>query len=560
MEYKTIIKMYESSFRANFDKPALTEYFTGESCNYLQLAEDITRYHILFNQLRINKGDKIALVGKNNTNWVKVYIAVITYGAVIVPILADFHPADLLHTINHSDSKLLFTEQHIWNNLPKEDGFENLIAAFNLSPLEVLYEKEAGQATKALNNIDNVFNKRYLRGFSVNDINYDDRDPNEVMIINYTSGTTGFSKGVMLSVDNITANVCFAIDHKFHFKGSRVLALLPLAHAYGCAFDMLTPLSTGSHITLLGRIPTPSVLMEAMVKVKPNLICTVPIVMEKIVIKKVFPQIEKKPIKTLIKIPIIRGFIYKKILKSMLDSFGGCVIEVNMGGAALNTEVESFLRKIKFPFTVGYGMTECAPLICYEVHQKYKPQSCGKVLPGMEVKIVPVTEDSSAGEIYVKGRNVMKGYYKNEEATATAIDAEGWLHTGDIGVLSDDNTVFIKGRIKSMILSANGQNIYPEEIESKLNKLNCVTESLVVEEKGKLFGLIVPDFEKIKIAGISLTELKEIMMKNLEIINSLVAPYEKLCELRICKEAFEKTPKQSIRRYLYPQTACYMAL
>lgn len=560
MEYKTIIKMYESSFRANFDKPALTEYFTGESCNYLQLAEDITRYHILFNQLRINKGDKIALVGKNNTNWVKVYIAVITYGAVIVPILADFHPADLLHTINHSDSKLLFTEQHIWNNLPKEDGFENLIAAFNLSPLEVLYEKEAGQATAALNNIDNVFNKRYVRGFSVNDINYDDRDPDEVMIINYTSGTTGFSKGVMLSVDNITANVCFAIEHKFHFKGSRVLALLPLAHAYGCAFDMLTPLSTGSHITLLGRIPTPSVLMDAMVKVKPNLICTVPMVMEKIVLKKVFPQIEKKPINTLIKIPVIRGFIYKKILKSMLDSFGGCVIEVNMGGAALSTEVESFLRKIKFPFTVGYGMTECAPLICYEVHQKYKPQSCGKVLPGMEVKIVPVTDDSSAGEIYVKGRNVMKGYYKNEEATAAAIDAEGWLHTGDIGVLSDDNTVFIKGRIKSMILSANGQNIYPEEIESKLNKLNCVTESLVVEEKGKLFGLIVPDFEKIQIAGISLTELKEIMMKNLEIINSLVAPYEKLCELRICKEAFEKTPKQSIRRYLYPQTACYMAL
>ncbi len=565
MATQNIIKLYENNFKACSDEIALTDYFSQKSYSYKETASEVVRLHILFEETGVKKGDKVALIGRNNSQWVITYMAVITYGAVIVPIMSDFNPMDAINIINHSDSVMLFAGRQIWEAFQTAAGgaeacgsrFEHLKGAVELESHELLYDAADGKTKAALESLDEKFAARYPDGFNTRNLKFAEVKDDDLMIISYTSGTTGISKGVMLSVDNITANVEFALDHKFHFHGSRVLALLPLAHAYGCAFDMLTPLATGSHITLLGRTPTPKVLIDAMKTVKPHLICTVPLVMEKIVRKQIFPKLEKQPLRTLVKIPFVNKLIYKKIKKTMLEAFGGCMKEVNMGGAAVSPEVEQFLLKIKFPATVGYGMTECAPLISYEGWQKYKAGSCGTVLPGMEAR----TEDngSGTGEICVRGRNVMLGYYKNPEATAEAIDKDGWLHTGDVGIVDKDGTIYIKGRCKNMILSSNGQNIYPEGIEAKLNELECVMESLVVEDKGKLVALVVPDYDHAKSEGWDVAHLKEIMDHNLDLLNGLVAPYEKVAAIKLCADEFEKTPKRSIRRYLYPAKAKIVA-
>lgn len=554
MVKENLIKLYEESFRENAELPALTDYFKKTTLSYFQLAEIVAKYHLTFEKYGIQAGDKIALIGRNTPMWVSTYASTITYGGVIVPILQDFNPIDATNIVNHSDSRILFLSQDIWEKIDVEK-FEQLEAIVNYENKEVLWEREEGKLSSILSNIDTLFAERYPEGFKVDDIRYPEVPNDRVCIISYTSGTTGFSKGVMLTVNNVTANVVFAIGEKFHFKGSRVLGLLPLAHAYGCAFDMLTPLAAGSHITLLGKTPAAKILMQALGVVKPHLLCTVPLVMEKVIKGAVLPKVSKGAAGVLIKIPLLNKIVYNKVHKQLMETFGGSIIEVNLGGAALDPTVEDFLRKIRFPFTVGYGMTECAPLICYENNKRYVPRSCGRILQGMEIKIDSENPYKVAGEICVRGENCMVGYYKNPEATAAAIDEEGWLHTGDIGTITANNTTFIRGRCKTMILSANGQNIFPEEIEAKLNNLEAVVESLIVEEEGKLVALVVPNYEMAQKEGWSTTRLKEMMAENLKRLNTLVAPYEKVSAIKLCATEFEKTPKRSIRRYLYPKAA-----
>lgn len=524
-----IILQYEESFRKHSKLPALTDYLTGKTWSYRELAARVDFIHAILTKNGIGKGDKVALVGKNSIDWISVYIGVITYGATIVPILPDFNPVDMEGIINHSDARLLFADSRILEHL-NVSGLDNVAVTL---AIETLPEPDCKE-------------------FDIEKLHYASLDDEDTLIISYTSGTTGNSKGVMLPVRSITANVQFAIDHKFHFKGSRVLALLPLAHAYGCAFDMLTPLATGSHIYVLGKIPTPSILIKALGEVKPHLICTVPLVMEKIVQKNVLPLLEKQPLKTLVKIPLVKNCVFAVIRKKMLSTFGDRVKEVNMGGAALATDVENFLYRIRFPFTIGYGMTECGPLISYQRWKKFKKTSCGRLLPGMSVALDTDGFDNGLGEICVKGTNVMTGYYKNPEATEQALRG-GWLHTGDVGFVDKSGTIFLRGRCKSMILTSAGQNIYPEEIEGKLNHLEGVAESLVYEKDGKLIALVVPDADMMKnqdTEGV-LAYMKGLLAK----LNSLVAPFEKIAEIKTCAEPFEKTPKQSIKRFLYPKMA-----
>jgi len=528
---ENIIKRYETSFKDHPDLPALTDYSSGKTYTYRHMAAKIAANHKIFEGLGIAKGDKVALIGKNSIDWICVYMSVITYGAVIVPILADFNPIDMIGIINHSDSKILFTDKSILVKI----GTSQLTQIKKIFCLEEMVDPS-------------------FEDFDINTIKYADVDDEHTLIISYTSGTTGASKGVMLPVRSISNNVHFAVEHNFHFEGSRVLGLLPLAHAYGCAFDMLTPLSTGSHIYILGKIPSPKVLLEALSKVKPHLICAVPLVMEKLVRKNIFPKLNKPFIKIILSIPLFNRIIYSSIRKKLIESFGGSLREVNMGGAALSPDVESFLKCIKFPFTMGYGMTECGPLISYDTWDAFKSGSCGTILTGMEVKVETEGFENGVGEVCVKGVNVMTGYYKNPDATSKAI-VDGWLHTGDVGYIDKKGRIFLRGRCKNMILSPSGQNIYPEEIENKLNNLEAVAESVVCEDKGKLVALVFADPDKVKKNGWNIEQLKSLMQENLSILNGMVGSYEKVHLIRLCSEPFEKTPKQSIKRFLYPAAA-----
>lgn len=525
---ENLIRRFENSFKANRNLPALTDYVSGKTYSYLQLAAKIESNHRLFKENGIVKGDKIALVGKNGIDWICTYISVVTYGAVIVPILPDFNPIDIADIIRHSDAVLLFADNAI---LHKTDT-ASLSAIRKIYALEDMSEPDTN-------------------GFDPSSAKYADTALDEPVIISYTSGTTGSSKGVVLPLRSISNNVEFAIKYRFHIQGSRVLALLPLAHAYGCAFDMLTPLAVGSHVYVLGKMPTPKVLLEALAAVKPRLICTVPLVMEKLVQKNVMPQLEKQPVKTLLKLPLVKNLVYAGIRKKLLAAFGGCIKEINMGGAALAPDVEKLLTRIKFPFAVGYGMTECGPLISYCGCREFKSGSCGKLVDGMEVKVDTDGFENGLGEICVKGDNMLLEYYKNTEATEKAI-RDGWFHTGDIGFVDKDNMVFLRGRCKSMILTSAGQNIYPEEIEGKLNHFAGVSESLVYEKDGKLIALIVPDAEMMKQGYEKIKAYTKSLMSKL---NSVVAPFEKISDIKPCAEPFEKTPKQSIKRFLYPKKA-----
>ncbi|MBO7300624.1 MAG: AMP-binding protein [Tidjanibacter sp.] len=554
MVKENLIRMYEASFRANAELPALTDYFKKSTLTYFQVAEKVAKYHLAFEKYGILAGEKVALIGRNTPMWVTAYASTITYGAVIVPILQDFNPIDVVNIVNHSDSRILLLSRDVWEKLEVEK-FEKLEAIVDYESLETIWEREENTFAPIMNNIDTLFAERYPEGFKVEDICYPEVANDKVCIISYTSGTTGFSKGVMLTVNNVTSNVVFAIEYKFHYRGSRVLGILPLAHAFGCAFDMLTPLATGSHITLLGKLPAAPILLKALKDVKPDLLLTVPLLIEKIVKGKVMPTLQKQPVKTLTKIPLLNKVIFKKVRTQLMDAFGGALTELIMGGAALNSDVEKLLKKIELPFTVGYGMTECAPLICYAHHTTYKSLSCGRLVPGMEMKIDSKDPNNIPGEICVRGDNVTCGYYKNQEATDATFDEEGWFHTGDMGILDKEGNCFIRGRCKTMLLSNNGQNIYPEEIEAKLNNLEAVVESLIVEEEGKLVALVVPNYEMAQKEGWSTTQLKELMNENLKKLNTLVAPYERVSAIKMCAAEFEKTPKRSIRRNLYPKAA-----
>ena len=548
---ENIVEIYEKSFRDNWELPALTDYTEGKTTTYGQFARDIAQIHLFFKLAGVKKGDKIALIGRNTPYWVTVFIGSITYGAVIVPILQDFNPRDAQHIINHSDSVLLFAANRIWEQMDLEN-MPSVRAAISCDNRALLAQQEQETIAALLEQLPAEFEKEYPNGFTAEDIKYERPDNTSLAVINYTSGTTGFSKGVMLTYNNLTGNTVFGMRSKLHFPGSRCLSFLPLAHAYGCAFDMLTPLATGSHITLLGKNPSPKIIVDAMSKVKPDLVICVPLVLEKIYRKMIQPMLSKNMIRWALMVPFLDNKIYAQIRKKLIEAFGGNFSQIIIGGAPFNKEVEDFLRRIEFPFTVGYGMTECAPLISYTYWTDFVPYSAGRVLSGfMEAKITSDDPENIPGEICVKGENVMQGYYKNPEATAAVLDEEGWQPTGDMGTNSRDGTITIRGRYKTMILSSNGQNIYPEEIEAKLNNMTLVMESLVVERDSKLVAIVYPDFEMMDRLGFTSEQLPDEMEKVRKELNKIVAPYEQISKIQLIANEFEKTPKKSIKRYLY---------
>lgn len=560
-EYSNLLTIYKQSWIDNFSLPALTDYGSGKTLTYGEMARRIARLHLFYRQLGIRPGDKIALLGKNTTNWVIDFMGTITYGAVIVPILHDFNPADAQHIINHSDALVLFVSDSIWENL-NFDEMPALRCVVSLENRKIITERSTTPdnatltktpAAKIIHNLTLSFNRLYKNGFRATDIDFEEQNPDNVCVINYTSGTTGFSKGVMLTYRNLWGNVVFGIRSRLHYQGSRALSFLPLAHAYGCAFDMLVPLATGTHVTLLGKLPSPQLIVSAMKKVRPSLVICVPLVLEKIYRKMIVPMISSPAVRWVLAVPMLDKAIYARIRSKLVEAFGGSFEEVIIGGAPLNPEVEDFLLRIKFPFTVGYGMTECGPLISYVPWRRFEPRSSGRVLRGLMTAKIIAEEGSDQGEICVKGVNVMKGYYKNPEATEAVLDSDGWLHTGDMGTLGkpDNRTVFIRGRYKTMILSSNGQNIYPEEIEAKLNNMPYVSESLVIERNGHLVAIVYPDKETAEANGLTADSLSQIMEKNRQDLNKLVAPYERVENIEMIDDEFVKTPKKSIKRYLY---------
>ena len=559
MMEENLIKIYEKSFREHREMSAVTDYFTGETYSYYGFAKEIAKLHILFEEAGIKPKDKIALVGRNTPRWCAVYIATMTYGAVIVPILQDFTSNDIQHIVNHSESRLLFLTDSFWDGLD-EEAMPNLEATLSLTDYHVIFERNSrNNITKCINMMTENYRKKYPRGFTVDDIKYPDVPNDQLILLNYTSGTTGYSKGVMLSVNNLTGNVVWISNiadsngNVYFHKGGHTLSFLPLAHAFGCTVDFLAPLAVGGHITLLGRIPTPKILLGAIQNVQPEVICAVPMILEKVYRKQILPLLEKGPLSIAMKLPLINEIVFAQIKNKLLTSFGGNLRLFVVGGAPINKETEAFLQKIHFPLTVGYGMTECGPLISVtENPSEFKAGSCGRYLKeNLEVHIDSTDKHNIPGEILVRGEHVMQGYFKNEKATKEAIDKDGWLHTGDMGTIDEDGTLYIRGRCKTMILTSTGQNIYPEEIEDKLNNMPLVLESLVLEQGGKLYGLVVPDFETCEKEGIDRPALEETMNENLKLLNSQVAAYERLVSLTIYPSEFEKTPKRSIKRYLY---------
>jgi len=549
-EKENFIKLYEDSFRKNFELQGLSDYETNIRFRYGEIASEIAKLHIFFDECKIQQGDKIALVGKNTSRWCIAYMASVTYGAVIVPILQDFNPNDIHHIINHSESVLLFVSDQIWETL-EEEKLPEIKGALSLTNYSLLYQRDGEELNIVINKLDELFREKYPNGFKPEHINYVNKSDDETVVLNYTSGTTGFSKGVIITGANLSGNMTFAHDYIRLRTGDKMLSFLPLAHTYGAAFEFLYSLTEGCDITLLGKTPAPKILMKAFDEVKPALIIAVPLILEKIYRKMIIPLIGKKTMRWVLSIPLLDTQIYAKIRKRLMDAMGGQFRQVIIGGAPFNSEVEDFLLKIKFPVSVGYGMTECAPLISFTPCPDFVPHSCGKVLDCMEIRIDSEDPYNVAGEIQVKGQNVMKGYYKNEKATQETFTEDGWLKTGDLGTIDRNKNIFIRGRSKSMILGASGQNIYPEEIEAKLDNLPFVMESLVIEKNGKLIALVYPDYDAVDDTGTSHDNLNLIMEENKKILNTMVASFEKIAEIQLYPNEFEKTPKKSIKRYLY---------
>ena len=556
MIQENFIKLYEKSFRENWDLPCYTDYGEKVTYTYGQVAQEIARMHLLFKHCQLRRGDKIAIIGKNNTRWCIAYMATITYGGIVVPILQDFNPNDVHHIVNHSESVFLFTADNIWEHL-EEERLSGLRGVFSLTDFRCLYQRDGETIQRFLKHLEESMYDAYPKGFRKEDVVYTDLDNDKVMLLNYTSGTTGFSKGVMLTGNNLAGNVVFGISSGLLKKGDRVLSFLPLAHAYGCAFDFLTATAVGTHVTLLGKVPSPKILMKAFSEVKPSLIITVPLVIEKIYKGVIQPIINKRAMRFALNIPLLDNRIYGQIRQKLVDALGGRFKEIIIGGAAMNPEVEEFFHRIKFPFTIGYGMTECAPLISYTPWNEFKLTSSGKVLEGiMEARIYKENPNDKLGEIQVRGENVMKGYYKNPEATAEVFTEDGWLRTGDLGTIDEDNFLYIRGRSKTMILSSSGQNIFPEEIEARLNNLPFVLESLIIERNKKLVALVYADYEALDSLGLNNPDsLKAVMDENLKNLNNSVAAYEKVSKIQLYPTEFEKTPKRSIKRYLYNSIA-----
>lgn len=545
----SLISLIEYSIRKNWEYTALTD-FRGVSYQYRDVARKIEKLHILFDNAGVKPGDKIALCGKNSAQWAVAFLATITYGAVAVPILHEFKADNIHHLVNHSDAKLFFVDASIWENL-SGDVLANIEGAILINDYSLLLSRSK-KLSDARHNLNLLFGKKYPERFIPDDVHY--RQPetdDELALINYTSGSTGFSKGVMLSYRNIWSNIIFAREHIDFLKpGDGMVCMLPLAHMYGLAIELLFPFTVGCHVYFLTRTPSPHVIMDAFATVRPKLIITVPLVIEKIIKTKVFPLLQKPVMKLLLHLPFVDDKLLGKIKDKLEETFGGQLRQLVIGGAGLNADVEEFLRRIKFPFTVGYGMTECAPLIAYAAWDVQRPASCGVIVDRMEARIDSPDPVSTPGVLWVRGDNVMKGYYKNDEATQSTFK-DGWMNTGDICQMDADGYLYIRGRDKNMILGPSGQNIYPEEIEVKVNNLPLVVESLVVESGGKLIALIYPDFENMVKEGISTDSIHGIMYNAVKELNKELPPYSQISGVKIMSEEFEKTPKRSIKRFLY---------
>lgn len=552
MIQENFVKYIENSLKENWELPALSDYM-GEEYRYKDVARKIARIHIMFEECNVKKGDKISLIGKNSANWAMTYLAIITYGAVAVPILPDFHPNDVHHIVNHSDSVVLFAGDVVWENLD-EKAMPKLRAIFALNDFRLLVEGKNEKIKTIYQTLDKIYEKKYPGGITPEKLMIDEISNNEIGVLNYTSGTTGFSKGVIIPLNSLAVNVRFARNNLPLEPGNNVVSFLPLAHTYGCAFEFLWPFSIGCHIHFLTRTPSPKIIVQAFHEIRPEVVIAVPLIIEKIYKKQLLPVLGKLSMKMLMSIPIIDKAIYNKINAKLTDVFGGNFKEVVIGGAALNQEVEQFLKKINFKFTIGYGMTECGPLISYANWDKTKLGSAGKMIDALEIKIDSEDPYNVVGEILVRGENVMLGYYKNPEATAQALDKEGWLHTGDLGIIDNENFVFIKGRSKSMLLGPSGENIYPEEIEARLNNMPYIQESVVLDHKNKLVALVYPDYDMVDAEKIDENRLLEIMEETKKEVNQSLAKYMQISKIKIHPEEFEKTPKRSIKRFLYTIT------
>jgi len=524
--------------------------FQGKTFFYKDFALEINKLHEFFNSAGIQRGDKISICGKNSANWAIAFFATLSFGAVAVSILHEFDKNSVQYIVDHSDSKMFFVDENIWDEID-ETKIPKVDTVFSLDNFSLL--KVTSKELKIfVTNSFSYFDAKYEKGFFVNDITFRTDRPEELAVLNYTSGTTSSPKGVMIPYRSLWSNTKFANDNLEYINpGDNIVCMLPMAHTYGLAFEILNPLSMGCHIHFLGKTPSPKILLDTFAKIKPKLVLAVPLILEKIVIKNVFPKLKQGAAKTLIKLPVLNSIVYNKVRKSLINIFGGRLVEVVIGGAALNVDVENFLRKIKFPYTVGYGMTECGPLISYSFWTKFKKRSCGKVVDRMQVKIDSEDPQNVVGEILTKGTNLMLGYYKNEEATKATFTDDGWFKTGDLGILDKDNFVFIKGRNKNMILGPSGQNIYPEEIEDKLNNSPYILESLALEENGKIVALIVPETEVLKTENILPEQYDSFFENEIKKINAELPNYSKITSCRIQTEEFEKTPKRSIRRFKY---------
>ena len=551
MEIPSFNALIQQSIIDHWDQDALTDY-KGATLQYHDVARKIEKLHIMFENSGVVKGDKIALCGRNSANWAVAFLATLTYGAIAVPILHEFMPEQIHNIVNHSDAKLLFVGDVVATQVDatKMPGLEGIIYIPDYS----LVVSRTDKLTYAREHLNEMFGIKYPKYFRKNHVNYYiDQDPDELAMINYTSGTTGFSKGVMVPYRALWGNADFAenVLGKKIKAGDSVISILPMAHMYGMAFEFIFEFIKGCHIFYLTRIPSPAIIAEAFGRIKPAVIIAVPLVIEKIIRKKVFPKIQNNRMRMLLHMPVISKKVKEKICDQVSNAFGGNFYEVIIGGAAFNQEVERFLHGVGFKYTVGYGATECAPIICYEDYKNFVPGSCGKAALHMMVRIDSPDPENVPGEILAKGPNVMLGYYKNEEATKQTIDENGWYHSGDLGTMDGDGNVFIKGRSKNMLLGASGQNIYPEEIEDKLNSLALVAESVVIQRGNKLVALVYPDFDEAQSLNLGRSELEEIMEQNRQELNTMVPAYSKVSEIRIHDEEFEKTPKKSIKRFLY---------
>ena len=544
-------QIIQQSVIDNWDLDALTDY-KGATLQFHDVARKIEKLHILFENCGVVRGDKIALCGRNSSQWAVAFLATLTYGAVAVPILHEFMAEQIHNIVNHSDAKLLFVGDHVATQIdpmqmPHLEGIIN-------NPDYSLMISRTDKLTYAREHLNELYGKKFPKYFRKEHVHYYiEQSPEELAMINYTSGTTGFSKGVMVPYRALWSNYDFA-EHvlgKIIGRGDRIISILPMAHMYGMAFEFIFEFLHGCHVYYLNRIPSPAIIAQAFADIKPKIIIAVPLVIEKIIRKKVFPKIQNNRMRLLLGMPVISKKVREMICQEVVKAFGGQFFEVIIGGAGVNQEVEQFLHRINFPYTVGYGATECAPIICYADWREFVPGSCGRAAKNMEVKIDSPDPQNIPGEILARGMNVMLGYYKNEEATRQTIDKEGWYHTGDLGTIDLNGNVFINGRCKNMLLGANGQNIYPEEIEDKLNSMPMVVESIVVQREAKLVALIHPDFDEARHMNFSKKDLEEIMEQNRNNLNQQLPAYEKISEVEIYEEEFEKTPKKSIKRYLY---------